>query len=198
MWEPFTVTAKLSYIVTVIIYSRNLSHVTDFLVVLMIETSLEPPLSWIDSVHSLISLISCLLRQGLPGVFFLSDFLNEKYSCICNQLIFTARPARPIPLDHHNNTPLKKTNFKAPWCLSVRPSLHMGREENPTRCHWMVYCTYNMLNMFRSLLCPSSGFRDYMFVLLLPMVCSALIAGCWRSGAGQQASICKVPHYLFL
>ena len=24
-------------------------------------------------------------------------------------------------------------------------------------------------------------------VLLPPMVCSALVAGCWRSGAGQQA-----------
>jgi len=38
--------------------------------------------------------------------------------------------------------------------------LHMRREENPTRCHWMVYCTYNMHNMFRALLCPSSGARD--------------------------------------
>jgi len=26
----------------------------------------------------------------------------------------------------------------------------------------MIYCTYNMLNMFRALLCPSSGARDYM------------------------------------
>jgi len=25
----------------------------------------------------------------------------------------------------------------------------------------MVYCTYNMLNMFRALLCPSLGARDY-------------------------------------
>jgi len=29
----------------------------------------------------------------------------------------------------------------------------------------MVYCTYNMLNMFRALLCPSSGSRDYMCVI---------------------------------
>jgi len=25
----------------------------------------------------------------------------------------------------------------------------------------MLYCTYNMLSMFRALLCPSSGARDY-------------------------------------
>jgi len=29
----------------------------------------------------------------------------------------------------------------------------------------MVYRTYNMLNMFRALLCPSSGARDYMCVI---------------------------------
>ena len=60
------------------------------------------------------------------------------------------------------------------------------REEKPTRCHWMVYCTYNMLNMFRALLCPSSGARDYMCVITAYGV-QCLVAGCWRSGAGQQA-----------
>ena len=39
------------------------------------------------------------------------------------------------------------------------------REKKPARCHWMVYCTYNMLNIFRALLCPSSGARDYMCVM---------------------------------
>ena len=49
----------------------------------------------------------------------------------------------------------------------------------------MVYCTYNMLNMFRALLCPSSGARDYMRVIT--MMCDTLVTGCWRSGAGQPA-----------
>ena len=31
----------------------------------------------------------------------------------------------------------------------------------PTRYNWMVYCVYNPLNMFRALICPSSGARDY-------------------------------------
>ena len=74
---------------------------------------------------------------------------------------------------------------KYTWCVFVSESLHMHRDEKPTRCHWMVYCTYNMLNMFRVLLCPSSGARDY--VLLPPTLCSALVAGCWRSGAGRPA-----------
>ena len=50
--------------------------------------------------------------------------------------------------------------------------LDMCREEKPTRCHWMVYCTYNMLNVFRALLCSSSG-AETICVLLPPMVCSA-------------------------
>ena len=53
-----------------------------------------------------------------------------------------------------------------PYLMCVCPtSLHMRREEKPTRCHLMIYCTYNMLNMFRALVCPSSGARDYMCVI---------------------------------
>ena len=35
------------------------------------------------------------------------------------------------------------------------------RIKNPTRCHLIFYCTSYRLNMFRALLCPSSGARDY-------------------------------------
>jgi len=34
-------------------------------------------------------------------------------------------------------------------------------EEKPTRRHLLFYCTSYRLNMFRALLCPSSGARDY-------------------------------------
>jgi len=65
-------------------------------------------------------------------------------------------------------------------------TVHMHREEKPTRCHWMLYCTYDMLNMFRAFLCPSSGVRDYVCVITAyGMQC--LVAGCWGSGTGQQA-----------
>ena len=72
------------------------------------------------------------------------------------------------------------------WCVFVRAALHMRREEKRTRFPWMVYCTYNMLNIFRKLLCPSSGARDYMCVTTAHGV-RCLVAGCRGSGAGQQA-----------
>jgi len=34
-------------------------------------------------------------------------------------------------------------------------------EKNPTRCHLLFYRTSYRLNMFRTLLCPSSGACDY-------------------------------------
>jgi len=35
------------------------------------------------------------------------------------------------------------------------------KNKNPTRCHLLFYCASDRLNMFRALLCPSSGARDY-------------------------------------
>ena len=62
----------------------------------------------------------------------------------------------------------------------------MRREEKPNRCHRMVYCTYDMLNMFRALVCRSSGSRDYMCVITAYGV-QCLVTGCRGSGAEQQA-----------
>ena len=62
----------------------------------------------------------------------------------------------------------------------------MRREEKPTICRCMFYCTYDMLNMFRGLLCPSPGALDYMCVIAAYGV-QCLVAGCRGSGAGQQA-----------
>ena len=62
------------------------------------------------------------------------------------------------------------------------------REEKSTRCHWKVYCTYNMLNMFRALLCPSSGAQDYM--CYYRQRCAVL--GCWLSEVR-----CRATGYAF-
>jgi len=35
------------------------------------------------------------------------------------------------------------------------------KNKKPTRCHLLFYCTSYRLNIFRALLCPSSGARDY-------------------------------------
>ena len=50
----------------------------------------------------------------------------------------------------------------------------------------MLYCNYDILNVFQALLRPSSGARDYMCAITANgMQC--LFAGCRRSGTGQQA-----------
>ena len=40
-------------------------------------------------------------------------------------------------------------------------NVNFTEEKKPTRCHLLFYCTVYRYNMFRALLCPSSGFRDY-------------------------------------
>ena len=71
------------------------------------------------------------------------------------------------------------------WCVFVRASLHMRREEKLTRCHWMVYCTYNTLNMFRALLLPIIR-RSKLYVCYYSLRCAVL--GCWLSGGQVQDS----------
>jgi len=62
----------------------------------------------------------------------------------------------------------------------------MRKEEKSTSCHCMLYCAYDTLNMFRALLCPSSGALDYMYAIAAYGV-QCLAAGCRRLGAGQQS-----------
>ena len=50
----------------------------------------------------------------------------------------------------------------------------------------MLYCIYDTLNMFRALLCPSSGALDYMHAIAAYGV-QCLAAGCRGSGAGQPS-----------
>jgi hypothetical protein len=51
----------------------------------------------------------------------------------------------------------------------------------------MLYCTYDMLNMFQALLCPSSGALDYMCILAAYGV-QCLVAGC--RGQVQGSRVC--------
>ena len=70
-------------------------------------------------------------------------------------------------------------------CVTSKTQLTFRREEKPTRRHCMLYCTYNVLNMFRALLCPSSGALDYTCVIAAYGV-QCLAAGCRWSRAGQK------------
>ena len=76
------------------------------------------------------------------------------------------------------------------------------REEKPTRCHWMVYCTYNMLNMFQAFYAHHQELKT-ICVLLLPMVCSAwlLVVGGQVQGSRlcvQEKGCCTNATSLFL
>jgi len=46
-------------------------------------------------------------------------------------------------------------------CLLDLPHRDNWRIKKSTRCHLLFYCTSYRFNMFRALLCPSSGARDY-------------------------------------
>ena len=70
--------------------------------------------------------------------------------------------------------------------MFVRPSLRMRRGENQL----------DVTEFFIAFMIRSTCFGHFyahhqeletICVLLPPMVCDALVAGCWRSGAGQQA-----------
>ena len=86
--------------------------------------------------------------------------------------------------------------------MCVCASLHMHREETPTRLHCMLYCTYDMLNMFRALLCPSSGALDYTYAIAAYGV-QCLAAGCRGQVQGkrvcvQEKGCCTTALYALL
>ena len=49
----------------------------------------------------------------------------------------------------------------------------------------MVHCTYNMLNMFQAILCPSTEARDYICVIT---VSGVECLGCWLSEVRCRAA----------
>ena len=94
----------------------------------------------------------------------------------------------------------QKFQLLTDWIKDVEETTGEHREEKPTKCHRMLYCTYDMLNMFRALLYPSSGARDYMCIITAyGMQC--LVAGCRGSGADSRLCVqeegcctsCNIP-----
>jgi len=69
------------------------------------------------------------------------------------------------------------------WQLTNARTLIYLKNKKPTRCHLLFYCTSYRLDMFRALLCPSSGARDcnvdyhsrelLMMGIVMPETCSA-------------------------
>ena len=71
----------------------------------------------------------------------------------------------------HILLPLCSMQIGEGWVTS-KTQLTLGREENPTRHHCMLYCTYDMLNMFRHFYAHHQELW-IIRVLLQRMVCSA-------------------------
>jgi len=78
-----------------------------------------------------------------------------------------------LPLDRFS---LNSDNHNG-YLIFVGPCIIVtNEEEKPTRCYILYYCTSYRLNMFRALLCPTSGARDhnddYISPLILILLCS--------------------------
>jgi len=57
---------------------------------------------------------------------------------------------------------LEGVEMRNSFLMFVGPCIIVITEEQkPTRCHLLFYCTSYRINMFRALLRPSSGARDY-------------------------------------
>ena len=139
------------------------------------------------STKILVSECSCLAGNGNSCVFWVVNCVQEtkEYGKRPLTRLFTWTSSRDLAWLYRNSVFRKWVVFPSWSEKSMNKLLNIRREEKPTRCHWMVYCTYSMLNMFRALLCPLSGARDYMCVINAYSV-QCFVAGCRGSDAGQQ------------
>ena len=85
----------------------------------------------------------------------------------------------------HRNSPPREAKSpssanESPTIMETENSLPL-KNKKPTRCHVLFYCTSYRLNMFRALLCLSSGARDYdvdYHIGLLFLVCCMMEDRC--------------------
>ena len=142
------------------------------------------------------------------GILVVGKYLKEHVKHSCGSCFWNNFKAHFVPIDMlHLNTALcqettstgggstgkmahmgKYNNASHSWCVFVRASLHMHREEKPTGCQCMLYCVYDTLDMFRALLCPSSGALDYMYAIAAYGV-QCLAAGCRCQVQGSKVCV---------
>ena len=93
-------------------------------------------------------------------------------ACLVNIVYSMLVPNMHINLALNSNTcyghvlPSKRNRNNTVWpsfgpIHTVVNTPLLTAEWKPTRCYLLFYCTSYRLNMFRALLCPSSGARDY-------------------------------------
>jgi hypothetical protein len=105
------------------------------------------------------NILITLLRKSIKSIFQYGRRL-QNITEECNHQVAWFIGMIYIPKIKNELLPLRPAwNFN--MCLSVH-RLYTWRRK-PTRCS-IVYWSCNLLNMFRALICPSSGARDYTFV----------------------------------
>ena len=82
-------------------------------------------------------------------------------------------------------------------CLLDRASLWYLKNKRPTWCHLLFYFTSYVLNMFRTLIYPSSGAFDCAVELPHRSFCSRFVV-CWRFGAAgfEWRPCCRLQHQI--
>ena len=80
--------------------------------------------------------------------------------------------------------------FKFLWTWQIINKL---KNERPTWCHLLSYFTSYVLNVFRTLIYPSSGACDWVVELPHRSSCSQFVM-CWRFGAAgcRWCSFCRL------
>jgi len=98
--------------------------------------------------------------------------------------------------------PIIITYIKHVYHFEANSLFRNWRIKKPPRCHLIFYCTSYRLNMFRALVCPSPGARDYDVVYHIGRVVLGLLyVGrcrlkhlCLSLQPGRHSSL-TVPHF---
>jgi surface polysaccharide O-acyltransferase-like enzyme len=117
------------------------------------------------------SLYKVLEHELYQSLRYLNDSCTTQYPycpctlCVVGLCILSVRKDQEWMLNRNNCV---RKNALFAYCLLARVDEYVPlcvERRKPSRCYWMFYCTYNLLNVFRALLCPSSGARDYTCVI---------------------------------
>jgi hypothetical protein len=124
----------------------------------MMSTHVTPnrqdALAFIRRIYFLITLlmIECIqMTNKIRGIF---EYISDTYKGICMSRYF-------MPWGQYAHNISHKRPLISIRLLVIKETYFLCRQKSPTRCYTVIYGTCNMLNMFRALLCPSSGARDY-------------------------------------
>ena len=117
--------------------------------------------------------LHAFLIVALRGFEFLVSFPDDLFLGEDSRCLFNLRPGE-------FQASLNGAERKKLPLPRVRPTLYL-KNKRPAWCHLLFYFTSYVLNMFRTLICPSSGACDYSVKSPRWSYCSWFDV-CWRFG----------------